>query len=184
MDKLFGASQSILADGGREFQNEFIEFTEKWGIEMLGTASESPWSNGKCERMVGLLKEGMRKLKEDGIKDKRMCLALMVSARNGMIMNSGFSPNQKVFGRNVGGISRIEEMNPAQLEDTIESDKLAKIMEIQKRTKEEWMQLENEDRIKRALKGKIKMHHVEEAQLGDKFFIKEKKKINGEDREK
>ena len=90
-------------------------------------------------------------------------------------MNSGFSPNQKVFGRNVGGISNIEEMNPAQLEDTIESDKLAKIMEIQKRTKEEWMRLENEDRIKRALKGKIKIHNVEEAQLGDSFFYKREK---------
>src|SRR5215469_1026125 len=91
----FGAPQSTLADGGREFQNEeFIEFTEKWGIEMLGSASESPWSNDKCVRMVGLLKEGMRKLKEDGVKDKKMCLAWMVSAQNGM-MNSGFSPNQK-----------------------------------------------------------------------------------------
>ena len=115
---------------------------------MLGTASESPWSNGKCERMVGLLKEGMRKLKEDGVKDKKMCLAWMVSARNGMIMNSGFSPNQKVFGRNVGGINNIEEMNPAQLEGITESDKLSEIIEIQKRTKEEWIRLENDDRIK------------------------------------
>src|SRR5215469_7347967 len=87
-----------------------------------------------------------------------------------MIMNSGFSPNQKVFGRNVGGINNIEEINPAQLEGITESDKLSEIIKIQRRTKEEWIRLENDDRIKRALKGKIKMHKIEEAQLGARFF--------------
>src|SRR5215469_4856858 len=65
-------------------------------------------------------------------------------------------------------------MNPAQLECMIESDKLAEIMKIQ-RTKEEWIRLENDDRIKRALKGKIKMHKIEEAQLGDRIFYKREK---------
>jgi len=59
----------------------------------------------------------MRKLKDDGVKNKKMCLPWMVSACKEMIMNGGFSPNQKVLERNVGGISNIEEMNPAQLEE-------------------------------------------------------------------
>ena len=49
-----------------------------------------------------------------------MCLAWIVTFRNGIILNGVFSPNQKVLGRNVGGINNIEEMNPAQLEDIIE----------------------------------------------------------------
>ena len=36
-------------------------------------------------------------------------------------------------------------------------------MEIQRKTKEEQLRLEYDDRIKRALKGKIKMHKIEEA---------------------
>ena len=60
----FGPTVKILTDRGREFQNEvMVEFTEKWVIKLKCTASESPWSNGKCERMVGILKEGLRKIK-------------------------------------------------------------------------------------------------------------------------
>ena len=58
----FGAPKKLLPNGGREFQNEEItEFTETFGIEFKCTAGESPWGNGKCERVVGLLKEIMRK---------------------------------------------------------------------------------------------------------------------------
>src|SRR5215469_7634453 len=104
-----------------------------------------------------------------------MCLAWMISARNGMIMNGDFSPNQKILGRNVRGINNIEEMNPAQLKETIENDKLGEIMEIQRKTKEEWLKLEYDNSIKRALKDKIKMHKIEEARLGDRVFYKREK---------
>ena len=30
---------------------------ERWNIKLLATAAESPWSNGLCEKTVGLLKE-------------------------------------------------------------------------------------------------------------------------------
>ena len=36
------------------------EFTEKWGTELKCTASESPWNNRKCKKVMGLLKEIMR----------------------------------------------------------------------------------------------------------------------------
>ena len=63
-------------DGGREFQNEEIaEFTEKFGIELRCTASESPWWNGKCEKVVGLRKGTMRKFKEEGVRRKEYALA-------------------------------------------------------------------------------------------------------------
>ena len=69
---IFGPPSKLIADNGKEFQNEeFLEFTDMFGIEMLTTAAESPWSNGKCERMVGLLKNCMRKMKEEGITDRR-----------------------------------------------------------------------------------------------------------------
>src|SRR5215469_8077731 len=56
----------------------------------------------------------------------------------------------------------------------MKSDKLGEIMDIQRRTKKEWLRLEYDERIRRALKGKIKVTK-EEAQLGDKVFSKRKK---------
>ena len=62
----FGAHKRILSDGGQEFQNEeMAEFTKKWGIELSCTANESSQTKGKYKKVLGLLKEIMRKLKEE-----------------------------------------------------------------------------------------------------------------------
>src|SRR5215469_2167566 len=175
----FGPPGKILSDGGREFQNEeFAEFAEKQGIELMVTASESPWSNGKCEKVVGLLKEGMRKMREDGIGRRELILPWIVSARNGLEMKGGFTPNQKVFGRNINKEKGLEEYTPSQLEEEIEGDKLRELMIIQEKVRENYLNNESREKIKRALKGKIREHKIEEAIVGDKIFYKKE----GEDK--
>ena len=59
-------------------------------IELLGTAAESQWSNGVCERMVGMVKDVSR----------HMAMMWTVPAKNSLGMKNGYSPNQLVFGRN------------------------------------------------------------------------------------
>jgi len=64
---IFESPKKILTDNGREFQNEeMYTYTEALDIEIKSTAAECPWSNGKCERMVELLKERVRKMIEEG----------------------------------------------------------------------------------------------------------------------
>src|SRR5215469_3866198 len=151
----FGPPEKILSDGGREFQNEeFAEFAEKQGIELMVTASESPWSNGKCEKVVGLLKEGIRKMRE-GLGRRELILPWIVSARNGLEMKGGFTPNQKVFGRNINKEKGLEEYT--------EGDKLRELMIIQEKVRENYLNNESREKIKRALKGKIREHKIEEA---------------------
>ena len=49
-----------------------VEFTKKWEIELKCTASENPWGNGKCEKVVGLLKErNDEEIKGGGGKEKK-----------------------------------------------------------------------------------------------------------------
>ena len=48
-------------------KNEMCVFTERFNIERKATPSESPWSNGLCEKWVGLTKDDLRKLKEEKI---------------------------------------------------------------------------------------------------------------------
>ena len=72
---------------------------EKWNIRIMTTAAESPWSNGLCEKTVGLIKDVLRKLREESI-NKNIALAWSVSARNTLMNNGGFSPCQLVFGKN------------------------------------------------------------------------------------
>ena len=86
-------------------------------------------------------------------------------------MNGGYSPNQKVFGIYYRGKNEMEKCSPAELEEGIDR---AKLMELQMLVKDKVQEKECRDRIRRALKGKIRVHRIEEAQVGDKVFYKKK----------
>ena len=114
---IYGPPRRILTDNGREFQNDlFYEMCESMDIKVLTTAAESPWSNGKCEKMVGLLKEGLRKMKEEGCKDHRSALCWTITARNRILRENGYSPNQLVYGRDMRLKSIDDIENPVNME--------------------------------------------------------------------
>ena len=48
--------------------------TERLEMEMLSTAADSPWSNGICERMVGMMKEGLKKVKGEEDISRQMAM--------------------------------------------------------------------------------------------------------------
>ena len=93
--------QKFYQINGGEFQNEKVrKMAERWNIKLLTTAAESPWSNGLCEKTVGILKDSLRKMRGNEEMDIEIALRWVVSARNCLVNNGGFSPNQLVFGRN------------------------------------------------------------------------------------
>ena len=91
----FGAPSKILSDNGGEFQNEKVrKMAERWNIKLLTTAAESPWSNGLYEKTVGILKDSLRKMRDNEEVDIEIALRWVVSARNCLVNNVGFSSNQ------------------------------------------------------------------------------------------
>lgn len=173
--KIFGTPNRILSDNGLEFQNEDMKWmTEGFGIEQLSTAAESPWSNGMCEKTVGILKETLRKMKEEGVKDKQLALSWAVNARNCLSMTGGFSPHQLVFGRNPSLPSVEDNLNPATI--TVEEGDISDIMrntlESIHKSREIYTQVESSEKIKRALSHQIREHHLEDCQSGDRVFYK------------
>ena len=122
--------KKILTDNGREFQNEEMRnLTDSWNIEMMTIAAESTFSNGRREKTVGLIKDGLRKLQEEGVEWKReILLYWIVMARNTLQMVGGYSPHQLVFGRNSeipimkGDVSPImtEELPDTSLREILE----------------------------------------------------------------
>ena len=67
---------------------------ERWNIKLLTTAAESPWSNGLYEKTVGILKDSLRKMRDNEEVDIEIALRWVVSARNCLVNNVGFSSNQ------------------------------------------------------------------------------------------
>ena len=120
---IFGTPRVIFSENGREFNNEKLRImAEKFNIKVKNTSAESPWSNGLCEKMVGLVKETMRKLKEDGITNKNIVLNWSVSARNCLNNRGGFSSNQLVFGKNPILPNVVEDESLSMMEEGNEEE--------------------------------------------------------------
>ena len=63
---VFRSPKAIMTDNGGEVVNEaMLTLSDIFDITSKKSPAESPWSNRKCEIFVGLLKESLRKLKED-----------------------------------------------------------------------------------------------------------------------
>ena len=83
--RYFGAARKILTDNGGDFPNNvMIEMNEKFGIETLVTAAESPWSNSIVERHHARLYEAMMKTIKDTRCEPKIGLAWSVCAKNAL----------------------------------------------------------------------------------------------------
>ena len=85
----------------------------KLWIETSTTPGESPFSNGIVERNNAVLYESTMKTIEDCKCDRETALAWALSAKNALLDQGGYSPNQLVFGSNVNLPSVVTDMTPA-----------------------------------------------------------------------
>ena len=172
---IFGAPAKILSDNGGEFQNEKVRMmAEKWNIKLLATAAESPWSNGLCEKTVGILKESLRKMRDDEKVDLTVALRWVVSARNSLTNNGGFSPNQLVFGKNpsLPNLMGEESSSPASRERGLEASIVRDALDAMHKAREVFIKNEACNKIRIALNKKVREHKLEEAVVGDEVFYK------------
>ena len=176
---IFGTPKSILADNGGEFNNsEFRDLCDAFGITVYGTAAESPWSNGTNERHNGLLGQMIDKLLERGhtLKDAT-CWA--TSAKNSLANTEGYSPNQLLFGINPNYPSVLRNELPA-LEECSEGEYLFKILKAQQEAREEFVKAEASEKLKRAIKRKVRSHITSlPYEMGDKVYYMRKDKWKG-----
>ncbi|CAL4095593.1 unnamed protein product, partial [Meganyctiphanes norvegica] len=118
---LFGAPHNFLSDNGGEFNNEIMRcLGDQFGVKLMCTAAESPWSNGVCERLNYLLGISVQRIMSDTKCNVHIALSWAVAARNALQNYNGFSPNQLVFGRNPA-IPNVLECDPPALEGVTSS---------------------------------------------------------------
>jgi hypothetical protein len=170
---IFGAPQYILSDNGGEFQNEKMRIMlEKFNIKMKSTPAESPWSNGICEKWVGLIKDSLRKLKGEENVELKIGLGWSVAAKNALYNNKGFSPNQLVFGRNPALPNVIGEINPAMIEEGNETQLVRENLNAMHKGRVIHVQQEAEEKIKRAFKHQIREHKLEDVEMNEEVYYK------------
>lgn len=61
-----------------------------FGIDLKTTTAMTPCSNEKYKKLVGLIKDGMRRLKEKDTQDWDIALSWTITAKNSLLMKSDF----------------------------------------------------------------------------------------------
>ena len=168
----FGAPKKLLSDNGREFDNsEMRQFGESFNVRIMATAAESPWSNGVCERLNGVLGGMVSKIQADSGCDVQVALAWAVSARNALANFSGFSPNQLVFGQNPA-MPDLFNCKPPALGSVVSSDIVRENLNALHVARKEFLQCESSEKLRRALRSNIRSTPTENVNNGDLVYYK------------
>ena len=154
---IFGVMGTILTDNGGEFSSdEMREVASILNVKVYTTAGESPFQNGLCERVHAITDTMLMKLEADYRQvnnQSLLCWANM--ARNSLQMWNGFSSHQLVFGLNPNLPNILKDTLPA-LEGRTSSEEFAKHLNILHDSRKAYIQSESDERIRRALRGKIR----------------------------
>lgn len=170
----FGCPRKFLSDCGGEFSNDlFREMSEKLNIENATTAGESPFSNGIVERHNLVLADCMKKTMIDVECSPEMALAWAISSKNSLHNQGGFSPNQLVFGQNYNYPTVITDKIPA-LDQSTSNEMLYKNLQAMKNARENFIQSESSERIRRALRAKVRTYSDVVYKNGDKVYYRRK----------
>ncbi len=155
----FGRVDKILTDNGGEFNNdEMREVASLLNIELLTTGANSPWQNGTIEKNHGTT-DGIAHATKRDFPDMplEVALAWAVNAVNSMSSVRGFSPYQIVFGRSIK-LPNILEDPPPTWEEPQKSKEMLDTLNAIHATRVEYTKSERCERIRRALKAKIRIN--------------------------
>ena len=172
---IYGHPDKVLVDNGGEFVNqEFIDCCENLNIKIKTTAAESAWSNGICEKYNGIIGEAVKKVKEEVGCSVEIALAWAVNAKNCLHNIHGFSPYQMVFGQNPNLPLSLTSRPPA-LEGVSSSELVRNNLNAMHKARQEFIRLESCDKLRRAMRARVRTHGNTQYQQGDEVYYKRDK---------
>ena len=168
----FGAPSQILSDNGGEFNNEVMRsMGDFYNIRILCTAAESPWSNGLCERLNGILSISTQRVMDDVGCSITVALAWAVAARNTLHNFGGYAPAQLAFGHNPV-YPNLCESNPPALEVVTTSNIIAQNLNSMHSARREFLKCESDEKVRRALLHQVREDDVKDITMGDNVYFK------------
>jgi transposase InsO family protein len=154
---IFGVMRGIMTDNGGEFSSEETrEVASILNLRINTSAAESPFQNGLCERIHSITDMMLLKLKADNPQTSLETLLKWANmARNSLQMYHGYSSHQLVFGISPNLPNILCDQPPA-LEGSTSSEVMARHLNALHAARESFIQSEASERIRRALRYKIR----------------------------
>ena len=169
---IFGTMKGLISDNGGEFTaDEMKEVASILGVRLLTTAAQAPHQNGLNERVHSVVDSILSKLKMSYPKlSLDVLLGWANMAKNSLHMVHGFSSHQLVFGTNPN-LPNILTDEPPALEGKTMSEIFAKHLNCLHSSRQLFIQSESDERIRRALRHKIRVSN-ETYEKGTEVFYK------------
>lgn len=154
---VFGVMGSLMTDNGGEFNSdETREITSILNIRVCTTAGMSPFQNGLCERVHAITDMMLLKLEAENPNiELETLLSWANMAKNSLQMWNGFSSHQLVFGKNPNLPNIMQAELPA-LGGNTTSEVFFKHMNALHETRKAYMKTEADERIRHALRSKVR----------------------------
>ena len=169
---IFGAPRRLLSDNGNEFNNNvFRSMGELLNAEVQTTGAYSPWSNGVTERHNAVIGNMLDKIIDERKCSIEMALCWALSSKNSLCNVYGYSPNVLVFGRNPNLPSVLKDKLPA-LENVTVSHVVADHLNAMHSARKAFIEAESSEKIKRALRRKVRPATSLIFETGDKVLYK------------
>jgi hypothetical protein len=169
---MFGAPRQFMSDNGGEFNNDAMRsVADSFGILLICTAAESPWSNGICERLSYIIGISVSKILEECKCDIEVASYWAISARNALHNCHGYSPNQLVFGYNPVVPNVYSDSLPI-LENKTSSQIVADNLNATQSARLDLIKTESNEKVRRALLHQVRTSDVDDLVNGDNVYYK------------
>lgn len=175
-----GRPVEVTIDMERSFAGqEFATAMGEVGIAVSPIAGQAHWQHGKIERHNGIIKEMLQKVVAEGnvvgSDEMRWACLETVGAKNSLIREHGFSPNQLLFGRELRCFGELEENGEPCSFHFSEGDKrsvAARRMKFRHAARQSFVQVQASHMLARTVRNRTRAW--KEPQIGDRcFFFRE-----------
>lgn len=175
--KHYGPPVLLIMDRGKEFFNDLLqERVGGLGVGLHYIDAQSPWQNSRTERAGGILKEKILATihaTSATASEVPLVLAEVVTARNRYMDRFGFSPMQRVFGRNLrlpASLLATDSLN-RELTDAAAPDPIHRAWEIRNTAAQEWLRKQDQDAVRRSLKAQIRSSDLRPIPIGSWVYV-------------
>ena len=146
-----------MTDNGGEFSSDKVrEVASILNVRLITTAADSPLQNGLCERVHSVTNMVLLKLMEENKRtESQILLSWANMERNSLQMWNGFSSHQPVFGKK-SKFTRYYARQTTSTIGTTSSDIFAQHLNVLHNAWRAYIQTEANERIRRALRTKVR----------------------------
>ena len=175
--KHYGVPVLLIADRGREFFGQkFHESVGSLGTGIHFTDPESPWQNSRTEKAGGVLKEKlMATISEVAAtaEELPMVLGEVVATRNRFMDRYGFSPMQRVFGKNLRLPASILSTDALdrELVDLSANEQIQRLWEIREAASKEWVKRQDQEAVRRSVRARTRMADLKDIKPGTWVYV-------------